>query len=145
MRKLKIMTIATLLFAVMLTSVVRAQDSKDDLKTNLRSVVTAVLDAKEAEDINSYVDQINPESPLYGTARQRVGNLMDKYDLEYELSNFSYIEKSGDFQLARVSQLIKKVSGPQFRDRVLDGLWIFRKAGESWKMWLQVTLKKSFL
>jgi hypothetical protein len=70
---------------------------------------------------------------------------MDKYDLKYDLSSFSYIEESGEFQLARVSQSIRKVSGAQFRDRMLDGIWIFRKSGDAWKMWLQVTLKKSFI
>jgi len=143
MRKLKLVAIVAMLFTVVLAPLVQA--SEGDLKAELRSVVTDVLDAKEVEEINGYMDQIHPKSPLYSTAQQRIGNLMDKYDLKYELSSFSYIGESGEFQLARVSQSIRKISGYQFRDRMLDGIWIFRKSGEAWKMWLQVTLKKSFI
>lgn len=143
MEKLKLIVIAAMLLTVVMASMVQA--SEGDVKADLRSVVTAVLSAKEAEDISGYIDQIHPNSPLYSTAQQRISNLMDRYDLKYELSNFSYIEESGEFQLARASQSIRKVSGPQFRDRVLDGIWIFRKSGEKWKLWLQVTLKKAFL
>jgi hypothetical protein len=37
------------------------------------------------------------------------------------------------------------VSGPAFKNNIIDSIYVFRKEGGKWKLWQQVVLETNFI
>ncbi len=145
----------TLIFAVLaiisllgLPGIVTAEvNSEEFYKTTgeLKQVLMENFDAYEKEDIFRILPTIHTLSPSYQTTKQVANKIFSTYDLKYELVNFRYLLTDGDYALARILQKTSKVSGPAFRDNLLDIIVVFKQEKGQWKLWSQIVLKLEFI
>jgi hypothetical protein len=71
--------------------------------------------------------------------------LFDNYDSKYKILSFKYIGRDNQCAVARVKQSTMKLSGPAFRNNVLDMVQVFRQEKGQWKFWNQVLLEVTYI
>ena len=143
MRKLTTVSIVLLLTLALAATTTLAVD--EGIAEELRSVIEKNFSTSEAEDLEKYMNTMHPESPSYQQTRKLSQQMMDRYDLEYELLSFSYVGENGKYQLARVRQKTTDTSEAAFRDNITVNLWAFRKDDGEWKGWNTMLLEREFL
>lgn len=143
MRKLFTVGIVVLVTLSLTGSLAIAGD--ENIKDSLKSVVQKSFKMANAEDLEGYMDLMHPNSPSYQRTRRVTQQLMDRYDLNYELISFEYVGTNGKYQLARVEQKTTNKSDAAFRDNNTVNLWAFRKDDQKWKSWNTMLLEREFL
>jgi len=124
----------------------QAEDAQaSDVINQVKGVVIANLEATHSEDIAATLATIHTQSPAYITTKQQLQILFDSYDLSYELKDYRFIGIDGEYAIARVEQVTRKISGAQFQDNEIDMIQIFRKEQGQWKYWSQTILNVNYL
>ncbi len=118
-----------------------ADGEREALMAALRQVVVANLRASQAEDLPAAMATLHPASPVAGTTRLAMQTYFRAFDLKYELLSLSWIGRDADYAVLRFRQKTTKVAGEAFQDNILDGLHVFRRYGEAWKIWTTVPLE----
>ena len=116
-----------------------------EITTELKAVMIENLVATEAEDLEAVMNTMHTQSPNYSPAKELLISLTETYDVEIELLSFSYIGLDDEYALARAKQSTTKVSGPEFRDNVIDTIQILRKENGKWKFWAAAILEISYM
>ena len=98
------------------------------------------MEYSEKENIEEYMKTVHSQSAIYSATKQTLQQLFPSYDLKYELLNYTFIAVEGDYVLARVKQRTRKVSGPAFRNNIIDMIQIFKMENGIWKYWQQAIL-----
>ena len=99
--------------------------------------IYANLEASTQEDVEAYMATLHPDSPAYATTEQLMQQVFDTYDLSYEIADLVVLSVEDDE--ARVSFVLttRKISGPEFRDNEITGVFILRQDGDVWKIYSQ--------
>lgn len=126
-------------------SLAKEINSEKDISELLRQVTLENFQAYEKEDIALIMETVHPQSPGYTATREFSARIFPEYDIKYELLELHFIAKDGEFAIARTKQKTTKVSGPQFRDNIIDAIVIFKQDGQKWKFWSQATLTIDYL
>lgn len=125
-----------------------AQEEVDQyakINNELQSVLLENFDAYEKEEIFRVLETIHTQSPAYIPTKDVSNQIFPDYDLKYEMVSFKYLMTDDEFALARVVQKTEKVSGPAFRNNVLDLIVVFKQEDNKWKLWSQVILGLEYL
>jgi len=140
-------TASALMFVVLVifasATLVFAQEA--DISTILKKVVTDNFEAYQVEDLDAVLLTVHSQAPGYEPTKQVSQQLFPQYDLKYELLNFKYLTIDGAYAFARARQKTEKISGPAFRDNIIDIVFAFKKENNAWKFWSQVVLDVDFL
>lgn len=112
----------------------------DDIQKAINSMVISNVQATQEENLDAVLQTIHTQSPGYLATKQQLVPLFDNYDLKYEILSFKYIGRDNEYAVARVKQSTKKLSGPAFRNNVVDMIEVFRQEKGQWKFWNQVIL-----
>ncbi len=129
----------TFLMCLMACSPENADDAKE-----IEALLTENLRATEAEDLNAVSDTMHTDSPAYSQTQKIIQMAFDNYDLKYKLLMFRYIGQDDEYALARFKFSTEKVSGPEFKNNILDTIHVFRKENDKWKIWSQATLEINY-
>lgn len=117
----------------------------NDIQNAINSVVIRNVQAVQAENLDAVMKTIHTQSPGYLTTKQQLAPLFDNYDLKYEILSFTYIGRDNQYAVARVKQSTQKLSGPAFRNNILDMVQVFRQEKGQWKFWNQVILEVTYI
>lgn len=131
--------------AVLFACSVQAGTKDKSVEDELRSVILSNIKECQAGNLDASMDSIHSKSPVYASTKRMLNKLASMYELKYELVDFRYIGKDGEYTLARGTQKTLKVSGPDFRDNRIDSIYIFRKENGQWKLWQQAVLEVTYL
>jgi hypothetical protein len=100
------------------------------------AIISKQLKALTREDINSYLDTMHPGIPL-GLEGQK-----KKVEDVFKIYNLLFINKSiiidsitEDKAKVRVVQVVKKLSGPSFRNTRNEGIYTLKKYNGKWKIY----------
>ncbi|MBI4844860.1 MAG: hypothetical protein HY810_00010 [Candidatus Omnitrophica bacterium] len=115
-------------------------DNFEEMNTTLKNVALENFKAYENEDISKIMETVHTQSPGYLATKQLSNEIFPEYDLKYEMLNFKYLIIDGEYALARATQKTSKISGPAFRNNILDVIFVFRQESGKWKFWSQVIL-----
>ncbi|MCG2712223.1 MAG: hypothetical protein L6416_07880 [Candidatus Omnitrophica bacterium] len=126
---------------------VLADNAKEDndIVTVLKSVITENFEAYELEDIEKVMQTVHSKSPGFEATKEFSSQVFPVYDIKYELLSFKYISLEGEYALGRVKQKTSKISGPEFKDNIIDSIVIFKQEAGFWKLWSQATLTLEYL
>jgi hypothetical protein len=116
----------------------------DDIQKAINSMVISNVQATQEENLDAVLQTIHTQSPGYLATKQQLVPLFDNYDLKYEILSFKYIGRDNEYAVARVKQSTKKLSGPAFRNNVVDMIEVFRQEKGQWKFWNQVILEVTY-
>ena len=119
--------------------------AEDDIQNAIKSVVIRNVQAVQAENLNAVMKTIHTQSPGYLTTKQQLAPLFDNYDLKYEILSFTYIGRDDQYAVARVKQSTREISGPAFRNNILDMVQVFRQEKGQWKFWNQAILEVTYV
>jgi hypothetical protein len=119
--------------------------AENDIQNAINSVVIRNVQAVQAENLDAVMKTIHTQSPGYLTTKQQLQPLFENYDLKYEILSFTYIGRDNQYAVARVKQSTQKLSGPAFRNNVLDMIQVFRQEKGQWKFWNQVLLEVTYI
>lgn len=147
MRKVFIFSICAVILICGISEIAFAQNTKNyqEMNDTLRKVVLENFDAYEKENIYRALETVHTQSPQYLPTKQVSNEIFPVYELKYELLSFRYLLTDGEFALARAVQKTSKISGPAFRNNVLDVVFVFKQEKGKWKFWNQVILGLEFL
>ena len=134
--------ILTLIICMSISSYALAAD---DIAVTIETLVKENLKATREENIDGIMSTIHPDSPAYNPTKDQTAPLFESYDLNYEIVSFTYIGEEGTYAVSRTKQKTTKISGPDFRDNVIDMIQVFRKDEGVWKFWNQVILDIEYL
>ena len=136
--------LAVVLFASIEARAEITQEGKDIAK-ELNSVITNNFKAYELEDIGEVMKTVHSKSPGFEATKQFSSQVFPVYDIKYELLSFKYIGLEGDYALARVKQKTSKVTGPEFKDNIIDSIVILKRENGLWKLWSQASLTVEYI
>ena len=105
----------------------------------ITTLVAENLRATQAGDVAALRATIHPDSLAQRTIGQAV-EALSAYKLKYEATNVAFISMADDYALIRIVQRTSRVSGPDFLDNEIDGIWALRRDGDTWKYWTQMAL-----
>ncbi|WP_028303820.1 hypothetical protein [Oceanospirillum maris] len=117
----------------------------DSIADDVRDVVEENIAAIQNENMARMMKTVHSSSPSYQATMQQVPSLFQQYDLEYELTGYDFVGVTGEFAVAKVRQITRKVGGSAaFNDNELELLQAFRKEDGQWKFWSQSVLNMNF-
>ena len=119
--------------------------AENDIQNTINSVVITNVQAVQAENLDAVMKTIHTQSPGYLTTKQQLQPLFDNHDLKYQILSFTYIGRDNQYAVARVKQSTQKLSGPAFRNNVLDMIQVFRQEKGQWKFWNQAILEVTYV
>ena len=111
----------------------------------LRNVIQENFDGYKEEDIAKIMTTVHTQSPGYLATKQISNEIFPPYELNYELINFKYLVRDGDYALARIKQKTSKIAGPAFKNNIIDAVAVFRQEDGQWKFWSQVILEIDYI
>ena len=121
-------------FPVTLLGTQRPSDS------DIRALVQANMRATEAGELAALLETIHPDS--LATPQMEGGlQALAAYKLSFDAPSVEFVGMSGEYALIRVVQRTSRVSGPDFLDNEIDGIWALRLDGKKWKYWTQMNLE----
>ncbi len=91
------------------------------------------------------MNTIHSQSPVYSTTKEAGKEIISIYDLKYEIVETTYIRKEHGRLTARIKLKTTKINGPEFKDNVLDQIYIFHKENDKWKIWNTQTVSINYL
>ena len=115
------------------------------LEQEVKGVILRNFAATEAGSVEGIAETLHTKSPAREASIQVMTELARRYKLRAELLEFRLVGVDGDYAIARGKQKICKVEGPEFRDSVVDSLYVFRKESGEWKLWQQCALETELL
>lgn len=146
--KIALIVCLALLPAVAFVPVTTGQDApasqpvpQEQLVAALRQLVDRNLQAAQAEDLEAYMAQMHPQSPLFESTRRTMRVIFDRYQMDYQLMDVAFIGTDGQYAVVRARSSTRKVSGPEFRDNVTDVMHVFRQDEGQWKFWQTAVLE----
>ncbi len=142
-RTLVIMLAFGLAFSVL--GVAGNANAEEDISKVLNSVIMKNFKAYEQEDIEKVMSTVHSKSPGFAATKDFSSQIFPVYDIKYELLNFKYIVIEQDYALGRVKQKTTKISGPEFKDNIIDSIVIFKQESGVWKLWSQATLTLEYI
>jgi hypothetical protein len=113
-----------------------------------QAVLDAVYEniaASNLENIERYMASIHSQSEEYQQTRQLLEELYRDYDLTATLRNVELTSYTADE--AQVSFVLetRKRSGPDFRNNVINGVFILRPENGQWKLYDQIVRQIDYL
>lgn len=141
-RIIVVMFVLGLLFNVLGVRIVAAEENISNI---LNSVIMENFKAYEIEDIEKIMETVHSKSPGFEATKEFSSQIFPVYDIKYELMSFTFIAIEGDYSLGRVKQKTLKISGPEFKDNIIDSIVIFKQEDGLWKLWSQATLTLEYL
>ncbi len=143
-RRITVLMLAAVLLFSQVVLAENVQADKDIAKV-LKGVITDNFKAYEQEDIEKVMKTVHSKSPGFEATKQFSSQVFPVYEIKYELLSFKYITVEGEYALARVKQKTAKISGPEFKDNVIDSIVIFKQEAGQWKLWSQATLTLEYI
>lgn len=127
--------IFTLLLLGAVFGVVSAQTISPQDELDIKTVFENTIRAVQAEDLNAVLTYVHPGSPLRQQAEQLSRSSFDAYDFQHELEGMEPGSASPEGVEARVTLTMRKISGPDFRDKRVRLMTLMRKTDEGWKIY----------
>ena len=112
-----------------------------DLAATLETVLKQNFAASEQKDVKGVMATLHTNSPVAAVTAEALTSLFETFELKYELLSFRLVGRDGEYAVARAEQKTTKVKGPDFKDNVIDSLYIFRTQDGKWRLWYQVLLE----
>jgi hypothetical protein len=103
-------------------------------KQAIEAAVRENLRALNAEDIDAYMATIDENSPVYDFTRSFTQQLIDNYNLRYEINSLEVISQSSNEAQVQVTQTTTKIDGPEFRNNRIQAVHILKKSNGEWKI-----------
>lgn len=141
----KTIVIGAALIIICLFSAPGFAADKDVIGGQIKQVIIDNFNGFEKENMAQVLNTVHTASPVYMATKESASQIFSTYDLKYELVNFRYIGTDGEYAVARAMQKTTKVSGPAFRDNILDLIVIFKQEDGIWKFWTQAILDVKFV
>lgn len=115
----------------------------EELKATIESNINGMND----ENIDASLEAVHTQSPFYDQMQVMLSEIAKVYDLESSLVSFEYLgmDKAKSKAVVLVRQKTVKLSGPDFRDNIVDTMTVFKKDGDVWKIWQSLTLDVEYL
>lgn len=142
-----IIRIAMGVILISMPGLLPAQEITNYQKTSsiLENVVLENLNAYQNENISRAMETIHTLSPQYLLVKEAGATIFPTYDLKYELLSFKYLVSDGEYAIARGMQKTSKISGPAFRNNIIEIIFIFKQEDGKWKLWNQAVLALEFV
>jgi hypothetical protein len=122
----------------------KPQPSREETAAALRGVLEANLRAARDEDLPAAMATLHTRCPSRALNERTLRRLFAAYDLKIELLSFAYVGRDGDYAVVRFKQKTTKVSGPAFRDNIVDSMQVLRLEGDAWKLWTVANLEVTY-
>jgi hypothetical protein len=114
---------------------VELKTGNQELGAALFEFFKAFVRYQNLKDMNGVLGCIHMNSDWRVTMQKAFEGLFDNYTLDVSILEHVYGGTDGEYAYYRVTQTIKKVAGPEFRDIQAENLVVFRRSGEEWKVW----------
>ncbi len=98
------------------------------------AVLHRQADAVQREDIEAYMETMDPKSPDFATARSSTQELFDKYKLLMWVESAQVVRMEKDEADVRASIVTKRVEGEAFQDNKATGVHTLRRIDGQWRM-----------
>ena len=134
-----------LVIGLLLTLGVNNSRAEEDISKVLHSVIMDNFKAYELEDIEKVMKTVHSKSPGFDATREFSSQIFPIYDIKYEMLSFKFISIEGEYALGRVKQKTTKISGPEFKDNIIDSIVIFKQESGVWKFWSQASLTLEYI
>lgn len=137
------LNLVTPILILSLASVVSASEIASP-SLMVKEVFAENLRATQQEDVDAIMSTMHSMSPNRAATKAQFPALFKRYDLKYELVDYSFVSLSGNYAIARVKQRTSKVKGPAFRNNIIDMLIVLKQDNGKWKLWSQAILEIKF-
>jgi hypothetical protein len=111
----------------------------------LFAVIYENIRAANAEDIDAYMQTIHGDSPLYKQTEGDLSKAFATYDLSYTVSDLRVEQRRSGEAKVHFALTSRKISGPTFRDNVVEGVYILRPEDGNWKLFQYEDLEVTYL
>lgn len=101
----------------------------------IKAVIFKNIIAGNTEDINMYMDCIDPTIDVYEQTRALTEQIFEMYDLKYEIKTIRVVGREDNLSEVRVTQLTKRISGPDFIDYQGEIQNLLKKVDGKWKIY----------
>ena len=100
------------------------------------SAIKDNLNAMQNKDVEGVMATVHPESPLFGSTRQALLNLFQKYDLRITLTDLKIVSATPEEVKVSFVQKTERLKGPEdLQSSLCDGVHTLRKDHGKWKIY----------
>jgi hypothetical protein len=126
------------LFAVLLFAGCGPDRSKEEQA--IKDVINKNIAAGNDEDVNAYMETIDKDNKNYDRMQDMMNTIYSTYDLNYQVRDVKLLELKDNEAKVQLVQVIKKIKGPEFRDKKVTVIDTMHKTNGEWKIYdIQIT------
>jgi len=97
-------------------------------------------------DINEYMKDIHPDSPVYAGTKDLLSKLFKIYRLKISLLDMKPLMIDEDYFILRAKQKSIKISGKAAYDNTItDVLHVYKKYNNKWALWSSMVLDIKYI
>ena len=109
-----------------------ATKEPQSVEDSLNEMMESQIVAMNKEDVDAYMETIDPDSPAYAPTKESMKKLFDLYDLDAKLNSFELVSEKEDEAQIRTKITTLKIKGPAFTDNKVTASHTVKKKDGKW-------------
>lgn len=118
---------------------------KSEDEQAVKDVIYRNIEAGNDEDVAAYISTMDKDNRNYDQLESMMNTIFNTYDLNYQIKDLKITELKDDVAKVNYVQVIKKIKGPSFRDKRVEGVYILHKTGGQWRIYDTEITKTDYL
>lgn len=131
------------LISIFLINGCGSDKSKDEQA--VKDVIYRNIEAGNDEDVAAYISTVDKNNRNYDQLENMMNTIFSTYDLNYQIKDLKITELKEDVAKVDYVQVIKKIKGPSFRDKRVEGVYTLHKTDGQWKIYDTEITKMDYL
>ncbi len=111
----------------------------------VKDVIHKNIEAGNNEDVAAYISTMDKDNRNYEQLENMMNTIFSTYDLNYQVKDLKVTELTEDVAKVNYVQIIKKIKGPNFRDKRVEGVYTLHKTDGAWKIYDTEITKMNYL
>ena len=118
---------------------------KSEDEQAVKNVIYRNIEAGNDEDVAAYISTVDKDNRNYDQLENMMNTIFSTYDLNYQIKDLKITELKDDVAKVNYVQVIKKIKGPSFRDKRVEGVYTLHKTDGQWKIYDTEITKMNYL
>jgi PBP1b-binding outer membrane lipoprotein LpoB len=111
----------------------------------VKDVIYKNNEAGNSEDVAAYISTMDKDNRNYDQLENMMNTIFSTYDLNYQVKDLKITELKEDEAKVKYVQIIKKIKGPTFRDKRIEGIYTLRQTDGQWRIFDNQITKMDYL
>ncbi len=115
------------------------------MRNNIDTLFENLSVGYKEQNIDIITNLHHPGNQMFTASLEQLKTILSNYKLETGYNDIQILQQDNDVIVLRLSQMTKKIDGPEFKDNVMDMVLILKMDNHEYKILSAAPITTSFL